>query len=342
MIRKWFEFKGDLADIAVSSRIRLARNFREYPFPGRMAPEQEEQVLDKCGKAMKETSLLGQELTFYDGRTAGDTRLGSMVESHLISPEFASSNHIRGVYISKDESVSIMVNEEDHVRLQVTGSGLCLEKCLETAGKLDDLLEESISFAWNEKYGYLTHCPTNLGTGLRASVMLHLPALTQEGGMNAIAGMAGKLGITIRGFFGEGSSALGALYQVSNQFTLGVTEKETIVRVRDMVEKIIHEEKAVRGRWLKEDRTGIEDKVFRAAALLSGARRMDTGEAMSLLSDLRLGVSEGIINTVEIDTANRLLREIMPATLTMSAGGSLSQQQRDARRADILRAGLAK
>ena len=330
MLNKWFHRPAD--EIAVSSRVRLARNVEGIPFPGRMSAEAQKELLSRAAEALG--ALPALKFTRTDG-TAAPGRLTALAESHLISPEFAASKANRAVFLSEDESVSVMVNEEDHLRLQVLGAGNCLAECLATAEKLDDALCERLRFSFDERLGYLTHCPTNLGTGLRASVMLHLPALTESGGIRALENNAAKMGIAIRGFFGEGSEATGALYQVSNQVSLGMTEEEIVRRVSDIVEQIIREEKRLRRESLDADRGALIDRTQRAVGTLRYAHRVSSAEAMELLSDLRLGRSLGLTEELSCERIAELYRAIMPSVL--DEAGSMTPAERDEARAKLLR-----
>jgi protein arginine kinase len=335
-MNKWYEDGGIMDDIVISSRIRLARNLAEYPFPARLTASAAKDILDKVsgflteGEREKEFELI--DLSKTDG-----IRTGSLVERHLISPELAVKGGSRGVVLSKDESISIMINEEDHLRLQVLGSGLCLSQCMEKADKLDDLLEGNFSYAWDDNLGYLTHCPTNLGTGLRASVMLHLPAHTETGEIKLLVTMLGKLGFAVRGLYGEGTAAAGAMYQISNQLTLGPTEQDTVERLEQVVKSTIERERALRAKVAEENPTYIADKVWRAYGILKYARRLTAAEAMELLSVLREGVSIGEIKNVEMPLLNRLLWSIQPSQLCLDTGRPLNELERDIARASLIR-----
>ena len=260
------------------------------------------------------------------------------MERHLISPELASKGGARGVVLSEDESVSIMVNEEDHLRIQVMGSGLCLRQCLRSADRLDDLLDGHFTYAWNERLGYLTHCPTNLGTGLRASVMLHLPAHDATGETKTLLASLSKMGFTLRGMYGEGSAAPGSIYQISNQVTLGTTEDETLERLVKIVQTTIDRERALRGLLSRNTPGALEDAAWRAYGILSYARSISSGEAMKLLSDLRIGVSLGESMHITPGELNRLSSEIQP--YCVSAGENLTDAQRDQKRAALLRTAM--
>lgn len=328
----WYNTPASGEGVIVSSRIRLARNAADLPFPGRMSRQQEEQLLTRTREVVGEWHA--EPFTEYGTDTPAG-KLAALAERHVLSPEFVDSDRLRAAFVSADASVSLMVNEEDHLRLQLLGPGLCLDELLARAERLEDALDAKLHFAFDEQLGFLTHCPTNLGCGLRAGVMLHLPALTESGRMRAVSESAAKLGLAVRGFFGEGSSAAGALYQISNRGTLGLSEAETVRRVSDAVERIAAEELRVRREAHKADPVAMADRVGRAVGLLGSAHRMSTTEAMGLLSDVRLGLSLSLSKESEEHTLLSLLGDIMPAVIDPE--GTMSAPQRDARRAELLR-----
>jgi protein arginine kinase len=336
-VKKWYESVGPHGEIVISSRVRLARNYVKFPFPGGMTQEQQQALLESVASVMTE-SAGGREFTLTD-LTNGDPLFAqSLMERHLISPEFAGSKRVHGIILSRDESISVMVGEEDHLRIQALGSGLCLQECLKAAMAVDDLLERTGEYAFDEHLGYLTHCPTNLGTGLRASVMLHLPALTEAGPIRDMILAAGKLGFAVRGLYGEGTRSSGALYQISNQVSMGISEEETIGRLSEAVNNILRSEQELRSRMLKE-RPEFADRLWRAAGILASARSISSRESMELLSQLRLGVAVGELGGVSIEQINQLLRDTQPASLSLLlGGGSLgSEAERDAKRAKMIR-----
>jgi protein arginine kinase len=334
-LKKWFEHTGEAEDIVISSRIRLARNLALKPFPSQADAEQSAEVVAAVSSAMER---LGQSFEGFESVDLTKDKLAlysrSLVEKHLISSDFAEASRPRALFLSKDEAVSIMVNEEDHIRLQVLGAGLCLEPIYDLADKLDDLLDESLNFAFDERLGYLTECPTNLGCGLRASVMMHLPALTESGQISRFINAASKLGIAVRGLYGEGSQAIGAIYQISNRLTLGYCEKEIIEQLGSTVGNIIRDERRLRDKT-SQNKPAFEDRIYRSLAILSSARVLSTDEAMARLSDLRLGA--GRENFPDITTLNRFLWEIQPASLILGREEIPTPAQRDALRADLIR-----
>ena len=336
---KWYLETGPQGSVVISTRIRLARNIADYPFPVRLSPEQGAQVIQKAHEALNEEKSAAPEFEFIDMSKLTPARAMSLSERHLISPEFAKNREGRALMLINNESVSIMLNEEDHIRIQVMLPGMQLGEALEQAMRIDDLFDEKLRYAFDENLGYLTQCPTNLGTGLRASVMLHLPALEQKGALPNLSGAVSKLGLVMRGTYGEGSNVKGAFYQLSNQITLGISEKQAIDNLSIVAGQIINQELAAR-EALKKMGTAFEDKIWRSYGILSTARRLSTDEFMTLISNVRLGATLGILN-FGLETINELINEAQPATLTAAAGRNLDNSQRDELRARIVREKLA-
>lgn len=336
MAEKWYERSGECGDIVISSRVRLARNLREYPFPNRANEQQKFEIAEKVKDALLSTgSAVANEFRFLPLDSLSDEAAVSLAERHIVSAEFLSERRGRAVLLSEDESVSIMINEEDHLRLQVMKEGLSLKEAAQLADRLDTLLGETLNFAFHEEFGFLTQCPTNLGTGMRASVMLHLPALTESGGLQRIAGNLSKLGLTLRGSYGEGSKVSGALYQLSNQITLGLTEAEAIENLTAITKQLISEERKL---WHDLMETiSMQDRIERAVGVLKSARLLSTGEFMELLSLVRLGVSAGLLSGIEAGSLNDLMTRVQPATLMTIEGKQLTESERDALRADEVR-----
>ncbi len=324
-------------DVVISSRVRLARNLADFPFPGRMSREQYEQVCDAVADALSGAAA-SFKVTRMNDLSPAEAR--AMAERHLVSPEFAQAEHPRAAAITSDGSVCIMINEEDHLRIQALGAGLCLQQCLENAFRADDLIEARLRFAFDEKLGYLTHCPTNLGTGMRASVMMHLPALTETGEIRRLTNAVGKLGFTVRGIYGEGSAATGAIYQVSNQVSLGLSEREICDRLEKAVAGIIDREKELRKQLRENSPLLFEDRVMRALGTLSYARLLSSGEATQLITALRLGAAEGCIENLGIPELDSLLWDIQPNNV--AAAGAGNERERDAKRAELVRSVVKK
>ena len=285
-------------------------------------------------------SILSKEFRFIPLENTTQEEAVSLVERHIVSPEFIADRRGKAVLISADESISIMVNEEDHLRIQVLREGFSLKEAAETADRIDTLLSENLDFAFDPELGYLTQCPTNLGTGLRASVMLHLPGLTESGAMPRIASNLSKLGLTIRGTYGEGSKSIGALYQLSNQITLGLSENEAIENLRSITVQLMEEERKARAQMSEE--IAWQDKIDRAAGVLKSARVLSSSEFMELLSYIRLGLSTGVLQGVTTQELNALMVNAQPATLMARAGKQLDETPRDVLRADMAREVCAK
>lgn len=326
-------------DVVISTRIRLARNLKDFPFPCKLNSQGREKVIEKVRDAVKKSnSPVASDFSFIKMSELTSSQSVSLVEKRLVSPEFISNTDGRALLISKDECFSIMINEEDHIRLQVITKGLSLEQAYDTADKLDTLLDENLDFAFDEKLGYLTQCPTNLGTGMRASVMLHLPALEKSRAINRIAGNLSKLGLTIRGAHGEGTEPKGALYQLSNQVTLGISEKAAIENLKNITEQLIAQENQARERLCSS--IDIQDAISRSLGILRSALVISHDEALKLLSNVRLGIVSKQITDVSTETIDKLMLAVEPATLTVSLNKNLSAHDRDIERAKLIRAEL--
>lgn len=334
-MRNWLEPQGN--DIVLSSRIRLARNMKDIPFPDKLNEEKGKEVVKKVEEAFYNSSYAKQNYKSKYLWNSGDFVNASYFEKHLISNKLLANYKKSAFIVDNKETVSIMVNEEDHIRLQCITSGFNLEEAYDTADKLDNLLEEKLDFAFDEKLGYITACPTNIGTGLRASVMLHLPALSMNNYMNSILNAVTQVGMTIRGLFGEGSKAEGNLYQISNQITLGLSEEEIINNLKAVVSQVIEKEQLYRSQLMKTYKLDLEDKIYRALGILRSAVLLDSRECLNLLSSVRMGVEMGIIKDVESGVLNSLLVETQPATLQLVANESLTDKERDYRRAKLIR-----
>jgi len=335
--KKWYEKSGPEGDVIVSTRIRLARNLRSCPFPSRMNADDRERVIAEVQKAI-ETSPIANQFTIQSLKELSQIERVSLVERHLVSPEFISHPEGRAVLLMKDESVSIMVNEEDHLRIQVMCEGFNFEGALQMADRIDTLLNESLNFAFDDKLGYLTQCPTNLGTGMRASLMLHLPALQENGTINRIASNLSKLGLTIRGTYGEATRPVGALYQLSNQVTLGLSEQEAVDNLKNIAIQLMKQERSARAEMGKD--LEAQDSICRSVGLLRSARLLSNDEFMKLISNVRLGINTGLIGHISLEDVNALTVRVQPATIQLPEGNALSAAQRDALRAKVVRESL--
>ncbi|HEY2587848.1 MAG TPA: protein arginine kinase [Tepidisphaeraceae bacterium] len=332
---EWLRGTGPESDIVMCSRIRLARNLNDFPFINRASRSEKADIEAHIRNAI---SVGGEGLAYFELNQRSKIDLQFLVERQLISRELASADYPRGVAIGPHENISIMVNEEDHLRLQVLRSGLQLEEAWEQINRVDDLLESKLDYAFHPRFGYLTACPTNVGTGIRVSVMLHLPALKLTGEIEKVFRAAKELRLAVRGLYGEGTEATGDFFQISNQTTLGKTEEDIIGDFRStVIPKIIDYERHAR-RTLLEDRTvALDDKVSRALGLLRNARLMASEETLLLLSHLRMGVNLGRVKDIDIRTINELFLLTQPAHLQKLQGRKLEGDVRRAVRADYIR-----
>ncbi|WP_027964767.1 protein arginine kinase [Halalkalibacillus halophilus] len=337
-ISPWMNTEGSDSDIVLSSRIRLARNFDYAAFPTSGEQESLIKVLEHMEKEYSNQSY-NQFKQFHLVKMAElePVQKRVLVEKHLISPHLAENNHTGAALISENEQASIMINEEDHLRLQLYYPGFELTKALETASQIDDWLEERTQYAFDEQRGYLTSCPTNVGTGLRASVMMHLPALTMTNKMNQIVPEINKLGLVVRGIYGEGSEALGQLFQVSNQITLGKSEEEIVEDLKSVVQQLIESERRAREWLLQQSGIQLEDRIFRSYGVLAHSRIIESKEASKCLSDVRLGIDLGYIKNVSKNILNELMVLTQPGFLQHYAQKALNPKERDAFRAHLIR-----
>ncbi len=336
---EWLRGDGPMSEIVISSRIRLARNLAGHQFLSKCTRAQRNAIEQKTrGTILASTAKLADKLFYVDLADAPEIDRQLLVERHLISKPHANAEGSRGVAISGDESVSIMVNEEDHLRLQVLRSGLQLEEAWEQINSIDDTLESTLDFAFHPRFGYLTACPTNLGTGIRVSVMLHLPALKLTGDIEKVFRAAKDMKLAVRGLYGEGTEATGDFYQISNQTTLGKVEEDIIQDFKHVViPKIIDYEHHARRTLLSERTVALDDKVFRALGLLRSARLMTSEEVLFLLSHLRMGVNLGRIKDIEVRTINELLLMTQPAHLQKMMSKKVEGDARRAARAEFIR-----
>ncbi len=332
---KWYVSSGEKSEVVVSTRIRLARNIEEYPFPAKLSVAGKKQVNELVRDA-----LLGgcdEDLSYIEMERLTRAQAISLAERHLVSPEFASSVNGRALLLSEDESVSIMLCEEDHIRLQVMEAGLALDSAYKRANSLDNVLASKLGLAFDERIGFLTQCPTNLGTAMRASVMLHLPGLGKSGQITRIASTVSKLGLTIRGAYGEGSVPNGDMYQLSNQVTLGISEETALNNLKSIAQQLVAQELAVREQMLKS--IAWEDKIYRALGTLKSARLLSADEFMQLASLVRLGAAQGILD-VSVEKLSELMVDMQPATINAREGKNLEPAQRDELRASVVREAL--
>ena len=336
----WLKGEGPHSDIVISSRIRLARNISGYPFISKATEQDRQRIEEAVDRAVKNVHE-NDDLFVVDLEPLSQLQRQMLVERQLISREIAETPGPRAVYIANDESYSIMVNEEDHLRMHALTSGLNLHTVWERINSLDDHLESHIPYTFSKELGYLTACPTNVGTGMRVSVMMHLPALSIAQEIDKVFRGLSKLNLAVRGIYGEGSQALGEFYQISNQITLGRSEEELIEQVQEIVERIVQYERKAREALLEANEEVLLDKASRALGVLQTARTMSSEEAMHLLSTLRLAVNMKMLGAPKISLINELLLFTQPAHLQQFAGSELSPSNRDLSRAQYLRKRLA-
>lgn len=340
---KWMEGTGPDNDVVISSRIRLARNLNAIPFPHFMSDENAASVLSAVKDAVSEDKIVAKigPLEIVDMKELSVTERQILVEKHLISPQHAEDSPNRAVIITQDEAVSIMVNEEDHLRIQCLQPGFQLKETWKLADQIDDLLEEKLDYSFCEKRGYLTACPTNVGTGIRASVMLHLPGIVMAKQINQIIHTISQLGLAVRGYYGEGTEAHGNLFQISNQVTMGQTEEEIVDHLVSVTNQIIAQERSAREIIFQENRQVLEDRIYRSVGAMLYARVMTSQEALKNISDFRLGIELGVIKGLNYERINELVVLTRTAFIIKKAGAQLNARERDVLRADIIREQLS-
>ena len=334
-MNKWYVENGTEGDVVISTRVRLARNLEDYPFPCRLTVKGKEKVCEEIKNAILSDDSWGFGYTQMKDFTRAQAV--SLAERHLISPEFASDRAGRALLLTDDEAVSIMLCEEDHIRLQVMMSGLALKEAFSVADKIDNIISSKLNYAYDDRIGYLTQCPTNLGTAMRASVMLHLPALTRCGQIGKLASTVSKLGLVIRGAYGEGSSPRGDIYQLSNQITLGISEESALNNLQSITLQLVAQERAAAEKLIENPIE--EDRIFRAWGILKNARVLSGDEFMELSSLVRMGISNKAID-YDIAKLNELTIRVQPATINAAEGKELTSQQRDVLRAIWVREAL--
>lgn len=328
---KWYRDFGPEGDVVLSTRIRFARNIREYPFPFRLDEDKKKELNSRIKDAVLSDN---ENMSFIEMESVPAFQTVSLAERHLISPEFAGPSKSKALILSDEEDVSIMLQEEDHLRIQAMEAGLNLEKAYEKAEKVEKDIGRVLNYAFDERIGFLTQCPTNLGTGMRASVMLHLPALTKQGLISRLASTVSKLGLVIRGAYGEGSQPGGDIYQISNQITLGISEKEAIFNLESIVKQIISQERNARKELLSDE--SYLDSIFRAYGILKYARKLTSNEFMKLISLVRLASAEKIID-IDTEKINAMIPDMQPATVNVRNSLMLDAEERDKLRAKEVR-----
>lgn len=325
-------------EMVITTRIRLARNIKGIPFPDKLSDDEGRNVVEKVNNAFNKSE--NQDFKCIDLWKNDNNCNAEFLEKHLISKKLIDNSSKSAFILNNNETVSIMINEEDHLRLQAITAGLNLEEAYNCIDKIDDELEENIDYAFDEKLGYLTACPTNLGTGMRASVMIHLPALSMNNEMGRVLNALSQIGITIRGLWGEGSKAIGGLYQISNQVTLGMSEMDIISNLKTVVEQIMNQENLSRERIMKKYKYELEDKMYRSLGILKNSVILDINECLNLISNVRIGVEMGIIKDIDINKLNNLLVNVQKATLQKIYNKKLSKNEENIKRSLYVRENL--
>lgn len=340
----WMDGSGNASDVVISSRVRLARNLANIPFPHLLGDKDANILLGKVFDAADKIGPRGFGGPVFkvvlDNLSPLDRQV--LVEKHLISPQHAENGRGKGLILRHDELVSIMINEEDHLRLQCLRSGLELEEAWILANGIDDQFSEFLEFAYDQRLGYLTACPTNAGTGLRASVMVHLRALSLTNEVSRVLNAVNRVGLVVRGLYGEGTEGQGDVFQISNQITLGQNEGEIIENLTLVANQVVSEEKRVQDFLIKNHRLEVEDRVFRALGVLSNARSISSAEAIKYWSDLRLGVEFGMVPGLTLQDVNEILVLSRPNFVQKAFNGEFSPAERDVRRAYLIREHLSK
>ena len=330
----WYLQNGKESDVVVSTRIRLARNIAGYNFENNLNKEEKENILNKIEGIIPN---IGYELKLLKLKDMDDISKQALVEENIISPDFIQDNvNEKAIAINPEENICIMVNEEDHLRIQTFSEGMAIEELLNLITELDEKVEKNLEYAYSEKYGYLTACPTNVGTGIRISVMVHLPALSKTGNLGKILQIINNLGMTVRGIHGEGSKSSGDMYQISNKQTLGITEQEIAKNMKAIIEKVIEQERLAR-KYLTKNSIELEDEIYRTYGILTNARKLSNDEAEKLMSMVKLGTDLGIISELDDAKVKKIMLYIKPANLQKYYGKMMEPLERDIQRAKLIK-----
>jgi protein arginine kinase len=336
----WYQDERTDQGQILSSRIRLARNVRKYPFQNKLTAEDARRMVHETTDAINNDRQAVNRLFHppIDINSISDTEQKVFLEKHIVSPEFLKNDRPRGLLLASDQNVSVMVNEEDHIRIQTISAGDGLDESFVLANRIDDLIEESVEYAFHKDYGYLTACPTNAGTGLRASYMIHLPFLEKASQIKNLLPAISKFGITLRGIYGEGTDSMGGIYQISNQITLGKSEEDIIRGLQNVTKNVIEREKAMQEKILAERRVDIENNIYRAYGILAYSRKVTRQEAMDLLSEIRMGYICGLLDLPHPNKRiYQIMMEVQPGHLQRMAGEELDEAACDEARAKYLR-----
>ena len=333
---EWLKGTGPHSEIVMSSRVRLARNLAKKPFPNKAPKKVLDEILEAAHAAMNQINDF-KGTAFYKISELDNVDRKFLIERHLMSHEHATNPDGKALVVSKEEVLSVMLNEEDHLRIQVMQSGLNLDETWRIISSIDEELSQKLQFAYFTDWGYLTACPTNTGTAMRGSVMLHLPALVMTKQINKVLAAISKLSFTSRGFYGEGTQASGNFYQISNQVSLGHSEEEIIQNINGLIRQIVEQEEQARQALMVQNKAMLEDKIFRSWGVLKNAYIISSQETVELLSMVRLGMDLGVLKEVDRRTINELFIMIQPAHLQKIEGKKLTTVERDARRATLIR-----
>ena len=330
----WYLQNGKDSDVVISSRVRLARNLDKIPFKTRASKEDMQKVLNKIEEI---TPSLGYGLKFLKLKDIDDITKLTLIEKHVISPDFAiDKEEIGAILINEEENICIMINEEDHLRLQVFSSGMDLENLKNLIVEIDEKIDSLLDYAFSEQYGYLTACPTNVGTGMRASVMVHLPALTLTGNITKVLNVVNGFGMNIRGIYGEGTQSQGDIYQISNNQSLGITENEIIKNLKTITEKVIEQERLAR-KYLAKNQIELEDRVYRAYGTLAFSKKLTSEECRNLMSIIKLGTDLGIIKELNDSKVSKINLYTQVGNLQKYLGKNLDAYERDIKRAEVIK-----
>ena len=330
----WYLQNGKDSDVVLSSRVRLSRNMQNYPFTVKCSKEDLNKILDEVKEIVPS---LGYGLKFINLNDIDDITKIALVEEHIISPDFAMKENVNGaIVINEEENICIMINDEDHIKLQVFSSGQELENLMNLAVEIDEKLGNLVKYSYSKKFGFLSVSPINVGTAMKASVMLHLPALTLTGNINKVLQIVNNFGMNIRGVYGEGTQSQGNVYQISNKQTLGLTEKEIIKNLEIITEKVIEQERLAR-KYLAKDKMELEDRVLRAYGLLKYSAKLSAEECRKLLSDVKLGTDLGIIKELDDAKVSKLNLYTKPGNLQKYLGKALDGYERDIKRTEVIK-----
>ena len=330
----WYLQNGKDSDVVVSSRVRLSRNLNGFNFLNRCTKEEQEKILEKVKEIVPS---LGYGLKYVNLDDLDDVTKLSLAEKHLLSPEFVVNNKKKkAIIVNDEENICIMINEDDHIKLQVFSSGQELENLLNLATELDEKIGDILEYSYNKNFGFLTASPINIGTGLKASVIVHLPALTLTGNLSKMLRIVNNLGMSVKGVYGEGSQNSGDLYQISNNQTIGITEKEIITNVKNIAEKIIEQERTAR-KYLCKNEIELQDVVYRAYGVLTNAVKINSDESRKLLSEVKMGVDLGILNELDDGQVRKLELYTKPGNLQKYVGKTLDGYEREIKRAEVIK-----